>query len=774
MATVTVNCMRKRMKLWLLLGLIAVPCLGQQKRPVDAKDCVETRYPLDDSSFRSPLQLDPSERHLAYLVKVPNLRTNKNDIELHVVTLFSRGRNVDRILAVEPGIAQIQWLGDGRRVAMLMPMGKRLVVMTVDVFSGRHDVLARSDADIREYSVSADGDTVVFATEARPEGQAAVQTAAHSNSGYQISFDNADLTIYPKRKLFFTRRLAKGAWSVPRPITLQSPFTGYPLSSVPYQNALLLSLSPNGQKVTVRYISGTEMPDRWKADPNVSRALASGFPGTEILVIYNLQSGRTTLPFETTWTSSTPLWSSDSDSFLVVGHSPVASSWEHDDEQAHRLFSEAAYHLFWVEPRTGTVELVATQTADHTERQVVSWKAGGKLLLRTASDTLKIFEHVGATWRSVSQIDLPFTKGSIQHYIVGNERRMFGVSQAITTPPEIFSYEPTGNKLQIVTTLNPRLEEVELAPAQEIHWTTSNGFPIEGYMFLPPDYVPGKRYPVVIQTKPMSGQFACDSGQDHYPSFAPQPIANAGMIYIAQHIPDNWDAQKAEQFFPSGYPGKSGYGGLSEAAFQMDMWDRAVEMLDAKGLADRSNIGIIGFSRAGWYTEFSLIHSRIQYRAATVADNVQYSLGEYWLSNAGTRIKSWETLYGGPPYGPTLKNWLEYSISFNLDKIHTPLLMESMGNGHQYNDRNAPPLLLAYYFEVSTGLKRLEKPVELFYYPNEDHQPDDPKARLGTLQRNVDWYRFWLQGYERPKADDVDQYRRWEHLRELRDADAKP
>jgi hypothetical protein len=38
-------------------------------------------------------------------------------------------------------------------------------------------------------------------------------------------------------------------------------------------------------------------------------------------------------------------------------------------------------------------------------------------------------------------------------------------------------------------------------------------------------------------------------------------------------------------------------------------------------------------------------------------------------------------------------------------------------------------------------LNRLGKPAQLYYYPNENHLPDDPKARLATLQRNLDWYR---------------------------------
>jgi hypothetical protein len=75
--------------------------------------------------------------------------------------------------------------------------------------------------------------------------------------------------------------------------------------------------------------------------------------------------------------------------------------------------------------------------------------------------------------------------------------------------------------------------------------------------------------------------------------------------------------------------------------------------------------------------------------------------------------------------------------------------------------------------EVFTALSRLNKAVELYFYPDDVHQPNLPQTRLATLQRNVDWYRFWLQGYERPNPEDPDQYKRWEHLRELRDADLK-
>ncbi|NYF51644.1 prolyl oligopeptidase family serine peptidase [Tunturiibacter gelidoferens] len=211
---------------------------------------------------------------------------------------------------------------------------------------------------------------------------------------------------------------------------------------------------------------------------------------------------------------------------------------------------------------------------------------------------------------------------------------------------------------------------------------------------------------------------------------------------------------------PEGYPD-----GIGEAAFHMDVWDSAVAKLVSDGMVNPEKVGIIGFSRSGWYTEFILSHSKTRYRAATVADNVQYSLGEYWLLHSDSTIRGWETIYGGPPYGATLPNWLRYSISFNIDKIHTPLLMEEMGYGITDDNEQTPPLNLMQNYELFTGLNRLGRAVELYYYPYEQHQPDHPQARLESLQRNLDWYSFWLLGSEREMPADREQYDRWRLFR---------
>jgi hypothetical protein len=52
-----------------------------------------------------------------------------------------------------------------------------------------------------------------------------------------------------------------------------------------------------------------------------------------------------------------------------------------------------------------------------------------------------------------------------------------------------------------------------------------------------------------------------------------------------------------------------------------------------------------------------------------------------------------------------------------------------------------------------------------FYYPNEVHIKNQPKHRYEIYNRNLDWFRFWLQGEEDKDPAKDDQYKRWRKLK---------
>ncbi len=64
-------------------------------------------------------------------------------------------------------------------------------------------------------------------------------------------------------------------------------------------------------------------------------------------------------------------------------------------------------------------------------------------------------------------------------------------------------------------------------------------------------------------------------------------------------------------------------------------------------------------------------------------------------------------------------------------------------------------------------LRYLRKPVDLIMLQAGSHVMTNPTQRLAAETANVDWFRFWLQGYEDADPGKAAQYKRWEKLCDL-------
>jgi dipeptidyl aminopeptidase/acylaminoacyl peptidase len=746
----------------LALG-ICVSLMAQHKRPITPADCVTVRYLKSEPSNQpSPLTVSPDGGYLAYLVKTPNLVTNENDIELYVKVVSHASASDERPVAVGD-LSSLHWLGDSRSVTVLANEHETHTVKAIDVETGKSEVLLKSPDNIDEYVVDRSGHEIVFVVTTPPSGIQLPITERDTATGYRIPFRSLTTTGWPVKRIFVTRR-RHNEWTKPEQITIESPLDHKRMSSfIGYDPTLWLSLSPNGEQLSLQYVDPADaMPARWRQSPFVQYENSIKTQrGQMVSVIYHLATGITTAPFETPFATAIPLWSSDSRSFVVFAKPPVDSKWE---QQEAELGPSIVRHghtadLFWVQPESGNVELVATHgQAPYPYAPPLYWNTDGSLLVGSQDGTITRFSPKDGHWEQGNSVKVPVNGLG---RLTSDGTHVFGDMQSAAVPPRLFMERLGDPDVSFFADLNPQFSTLALAPVKSVQWETSTGKTVAGTLFLPPGYREGNSYPLVIQTKPYGNWFACGYGPSQFPSFEPEPMASAGIAYLGFYYPDDHDGKGLESYFPKGYPDS-----IAEAAFETDVYDSAVKMLADSGLIDKQRVGIIGFSRSGWYTEFALAHGKTQYRAATVADNVEYNFSEYAMGSlTGLSSEAVTAMYGGPPYGPTLQNWSKYSISFNVDKIHTPLLMEEMGYGTPFDRRDSPPTNIARTFELFTGLSLLNRPVEYYYYPKEGHEPDDPAARLANLERNLDWYRFWLQGYERAHPEDVDQYARWRELR---------
>jgi hypothetical protein len=110
----------------------------------------------------------------------------------------------------------------------------------------------------------------------------------------------------------------------------------------------------------------------------------------------------------------------------------------------------------------------------------------------------------------------------------------------------------------------------------------------------------------------------------------------------------------------------------------------------------------------------------------------------------------------GKPFGENLQKLVKTSPAFNLDKVRTPLLLTS--------EEKTAALEM---YQPYASLRYLKKPTELVMINTDEHVITNPVERLASQGLTVDWFRFWLQGYEDPDSAKADQYKRWRELRTL-------
>lgn len=731
-------------------ALVLAISLHAQTRPVSVRDCVLARYV-------EGVWLNTAADLIAYMVRSPDLSSNTNIHQLYFRSASDGSQSNGRLILSGADLSGFRWSSDGKTFSALVKTPDDSYLYIGEASTGSPVSRLSLPRNVNEYVTSDRGDVVVYTTRA-PLSQSGPQHSSPNDNdyGYLLEAGPKGSQVLPDTTIYITHKLGRLGFGKPQRLELRDPWQ----PNLPVQKSYVrnLSLSPDGRNLLFTQVTDT-VPSSWK-DNQIVQFIAGASSLFSILMSYDLKSGTGRVAFQMADPTSTAFWSSDSRSFLINAPSPIGTEYEQNDAAEHNV-SMLNTHMFRVDLPQFSTALISNH-APYNGESALSWLGNGDIVVHSGESVISEIRPEGRISRVVSDVRIPSNTEDRYTNLVSDGARVFGVHEAVSVPQDLFVYSTSGKMVRRLTDLNSELRRRTFAEVRTIHWTTALGLEVDGFLFVPPSFSGHERLPLVIQTKGDSGRFTCDSGSNHDPSFAPQPIANAGMFYLVRTTADDFNFQKEVEQRPKSVPG-----GIGEAVQQMDIWDSAVQNLTEQGLIDPSKVGIIGFSRTGWQVEYDLIHAKTRFAAATAADNIQYSLSEYWLlpwlqsGIAG--------MYGGAPFGPSLKSWKEHSITFNLDKLHTPLLMEVMGAGagRPYEDENVIQLNVAVRYEITKGLSDLHKPFEIYYYPNESHQPEHPRARLASLQRNVDWYRFWLQGYIDQAPSKREQYRRWLLLKQL-------
>jgi len=279
-------------------------------------------------------------------------------------------------------------------------------------------------------------------------------------------------------------------------------------------------------------------------------------------------------------------------------------------------------------------------------------------------------------------------------------------------PPEVFFHD--GATLAQRSFVNrDLLAELELAQVEKVRFESRDGTPIEGFVFKPPGFEEGRRYPTILDIH--------GGPQDQYDyrfNFEAQLYAAQG--YLVLHPNPR---------------GSTGYGqdfclAIWQAWGESDYEDvmAAVDDAVARGWADPERLGVTGWSYGGMLTNHVITKTGRFKAAATGA-----SATLYVVNYGHDMYQRWWEQELGLPWRPEAREIYERMSPFNLvERIVTPTLI--LGGEKDWNVPiiNSEQLFLA--------LRRLGVETELVVYPGEYHGIDTPTHAKDLWERYLAWF----------------------------------
>jgi dipeptidyl aminopeptidase/acylaminoacyl peptidase len=288
--------------------------------------------------------------------------------------------------------------------------------------------------------------------------------------------------------------------------------------------------------------------------------------------------------------------------------------------------------------------------------------------------------------------------------------------------PDVFVMQPGSVTPKQVSNINPFEKEFKSGKAEVIQYTNAKGQKLQGSLYYPDDYVPGKKYPMITYIYEMlSDGFHRNTTPSNTNYYNRRIFTSQGYFYFMPDI-----------VFDAGDPGVSSVKTL----------EIAVKTVVDKGLVDEKRVGLMGHSWGGYQAAYAVTGTNI-----------------FAASVAGAGISNLVTMYGTltPSFGnqfeskhfevgqermivPPWKNmegYLRNSAIANIQKMQTPLLMETGDADKNVNWGQA--------HEMYNAARREKKPMVLLVYANEGHGLTTPKNQKDYQKRILEWFAHYLK-----------------------------
>lgn len=297
------------------------------------------------------------------------------------------------------------------------------------------------------------------------------------------------------------------------------------------------------------------------------------------------------------------------------------------------------------------------------------------------------------------------------------DRMAFTASDA-THPAEVFASRiDSSSEVKLSSVSAAALKNIDLTPADRIHFRSTDGTEVEGWIMLP--RAAKAPYPLILSIHGgPHGSYSSAFNYEH------QLLAANG--YAVLFTNPRGSTGYGEKFL------WATWGGCGKLDYQDVM--AGVDYVTAHYPVDRTRLGVTGYSYGGFLTNW-IITQTTRFIAAVTGAGISN-----WVSDYGTadipRTKETE-FYGAPWQSDSGERMRALSPISHVANVKTPTLFV-----HGEADRRVP---IEEGEQMYTALKKLHVPAKFVRYPGNFHGGWPPWDMVHRYYQELQWWRQYLE-----------------------------
>jgi len=290
-------------------------------------------------------------------------------------------------------------------------------------------------------------------------------------------------------------------------------------------------------------------------------------------------------------------------------------------------------------------------------------------------------------------------------------------------PTELYLLTYGSAPVRRLTDYNGFSSSLQLGTVRQVTWT-QDGFLENGVLTYPPDFVAGKKYPLVLQIH-------------GWPQYASQEAFDTDYAGLTQLF-----AAHGYLVFEPNYRGSDNAGNAFETAILGDTVAgpgrdilAGIAAVERLGIVDQARIGVSGWSYGGLMTAWLMTQDH-RWKAAMTGAAPTDLVPDYAISNYNVmdRFFYGRAMWSSKSAYQVYVNQSPLTYAWN---ITTPtLIMASI------YDTTVP---ITHSYELYHALKERGVPVQFIAYVTSEHFPDDPVSSEDVYRRWVDWFDRYLR-----------------------------